>query len=142
MLAVVTVEPAPAGADERLLVPPNGTWKTECGACHVPYPPPLLPARSWRTIMGGLDRHFGTDASLDPKAAAEIASFLARHGGRDRGGAAATRITETPWFRREHRKVGTGIWQRADVKSPANCTACHAGAEHGNFDEDTVRVPR
>ena len=23
-------------------------WKKECGACHLPYPPQLLPARSWR----------------------------------------------------------------------------------------------
>jgi hypothetical protein len=92
--------------------------------------------------MNGLDRHFGTDASLDPGVAAEVASFLERHAGRDRGGPATTRITETPWFRREHREVPAAVWSRPEVKSPANCAACHPAAERGDYDDDRVRVPR
>ena len=34
-------------------------------ACHVAYPPGLLPAASWQRLMANLPRHFGTDASLD-----------------------------------------------------------------------------
>jgi hypothetical protein len=29
-------------------------WHSECGSCHVAYPPRLLEAASWRTIMQGL----------------------------------------------------------------------------------------
>jgi hypothetical protein len=132
----------PARADGRLPMPANDAWKTECGACHVPYPPRLLPAPSWRALMSGLDRHFDTDASLEPPVAAEIASFLERHAGRDRGGPAVIRITETAWFRREHREVPAAVWGRAAVKTSANCPACHPGAERGDFDDDGVRLPR
>ena len=41
----------------------------ECGDCHVAYPPGLLPATSWRRLMAGLDRHYGSDASLEPQLA-------------------------------------------------------------------------
>lgn len=141
-LVPALVTTGPARADDRFTLPANETWKTECGACHVPYPPQLLPARSWRAVMAGLDRHFGSDASLDPKAAAEVAAVLERHAGRDRGGPTAIRITETPWFRREHREVRPAEWRRAEIKSPANCGACHPAADRGDFDEDAVRLPR
>ena len=37
----------------------------ECGSCHFPYQPGLLPAVSWERIMGGLEDHFGENAELD-----------------------------------------------------------------------------
>ena len=132
----------PAAADARGPVPVNETWRAECGACHVAYPPKGLPARSWGAIMSGLDRHFGTDASLDPKAAAEVAAFLERHAGRDPGGPATLRLTETPWFRKKHRELAPTVWRRPDVKSAARCGACHPGAERGAYDDDTARRPR
>ena len=60
-----------------LPVAANPTWTTECGACHVAYPPGLLPERSWRAVMDGLDRHFGADASLDAATRKTITEFLA-----------------------------------------------------------------
>ena len=133
---------ASAAAESRGPAPVNSTWRTECGACHLAYPPPLLPARSWRAVMSGLDKHFGTDASLDPAAAAEIAAFLERHAGRDGGATTSLRITDTPWFQRKHRKISDTVWARPAIKSRANCSACHAGADRGNYDDDTVRIPR
>jgi hypothetical protein len=131
-----------ARAGARGFVPVNSTWKTECSACHVAYPPRLLPASSWRAVMGGLDKHFGADASLDPAAAAEIAAFLERNAGPDRGLATSLRITDTQWFLRKHRKIPGTVWARLAVKSPANCSACHPGADSGHYDDDTVTVPR
>ena len=40
-------------------------YQQECAACHLAYPPGMLPAPSWKRIMGGLEHHYGTDASLD-----------------------------------------------------------------------------
>ena len=121
----------------------NEKWAAECGSCHIAYPPQLLPAASWRRIMAGLDRHFGSDASLDAASATEIGAFLERNAGRARrGDAESLRITEGRWFRHEHDEVRASAWKSARVQSAANCGACHAGAERGDFDEDAVRIPR
>jgi cytochrome c553 len=129
-------------AEDRLPVPSNPTWKAECGACHLAYPPSLLPAPAWRSLMGRLDQHFGADASLDPEIVTELTALLERHAGRDRGVTSTNRITDTAWFRRKHRKVPSAAWTRADVKSAANCAACHPRAAAGDFDDDSVRISR
>lgn len=133
----------PVLADGHRYTATDPTWKAECGSCHVAYPPALLPAASWRALMAGLDKHFGTDASLDPASAARITTFLERNAGRERGASAkaALRITETRWFRHEHDEVPAYVWKSAKVKSPSNCAACHAGAERGDFSEDNVQIP-
>ena len=52
------------------------------------------------------------------------------------------RITETSWFRHEHPRPSSSVWQRPDVKSPANCGACHREAEVGDYRERSLRVPK
>jgi hypothetical protein len=131
-----------ADADDRLVVPTSSVWSKECGACHLAYPPSLLPARSWRAIMGTLDKHYGSDASIDPTTAAEVTAVLEQHAGRDRGVTPTNRITDTAWFRREHREVPAATWKHAQVKSAANCGACHQGADRGDYGERSVRLPR
>jgi hypothetical protein len=121
--------------------------QAECGACHVAYPATLLPASSWQRLMATLPRHFGTDASLDAAAAAEIGAWLAAHAAppdarRGREAPPDNRITRTAWFVREHREVPAATWARPAIKSASNCAACHGGAEQGNFNEDDVRIPR
>lgn len=135
---VPTAVSSPAGLE---------TYRAECGACHVAYPPRLLPPSSWQTLMGGLEKHFGVDASLDASATRTISEFLARNAGPDRSNtrsssAPSLRITETAWFRHEHDEIPPSIWKRKSVGSPSNCTACHADAAQGRFSEHTVRIPR
>lgn len=119
-------------------------WKEECGACHVAYPPQLLSAASWRALMNGLDRHFGADASLDEQTARHITAFLVRWASVNeaRADPVAMRISETRWFRKEHGEVPAATWNRADVRSRANCAACHTRAEDGDYSGRTRRVPR
>jgi len=120
-------------------------YKQECAACHTAYPPGLLPAASWRRIMTGLDRHYGSDASLEPAQVQQVSAWLQAHAGtykRVREEPPEDRITRSAWFARKHREVGAAVWQRASVKSPAQCSACHTQAEQGNFDEHQVRIPR
>ena len=123
--------------------PSNSKWKQECGSCHMAFPPGLLPAESWRKMMGGLGKHFGTDASLTAQENREITAYLVKNASnRWRAPSAPLRITETAWFKRKHDELAPAVWKRAAIKSPANCVACHAGAEKGDFEEDRVRIPR
>jgi hypothetical protein len=115
-------------------------YTKECGACHLAYPPDLLPAASWTKLMAGLDRHFGQDAELEPEVRALLERWLVERAGGRRADSATLRLTEGPWFRRKHRKV-EGAAARPAVRSLANCAACHPAAEHWDFDEDGVRIP-
>ena len=134
----------PAAADSKHRFVANDTWRSECGACHVAFPPRTLDAASWRRVMQSLARHYGADASLDAAAAREIGAFLEANAGRavpaqDEG---LPRVTRTPWFVREHRKVDAAVWDRPSMKSAVNCTACHTQAERGDFGERGIRIPR
>ena len=123
----------------------NAKWQQECSGCHMAFPPGLLPAASWKKMMSGLDKHFGTDASLTPAETNEITNFLVKNeSNRWSANTAPLRITESAWFKSKHndREVSPAVWKRASVKSPANCMACHAGADKGNFDEHSVRIPK
>ena len=139
-------------ADEQKLYSLTASYREECGSCHVPYPPQLLPADSWRSLMGGLNKHFGSNATLEAPVAKEITEFLVTNAGRSGQSQAAgtkgptLRITETAWFKREHRDGHDGlslsVWQSAAVKTPANCAACHREAGGGNYSERGIRIPR
>lgn len=143
MTLVLVTREAMAGSSAFTATHPK--WKAECGTCHIAYPPPLLPASSWRRIMSGLDKHFGTDAGLDARTAAEIGVFLEQNAASGKRALAAPdtlRITETAWFQREHRKVPEAIWKHPAVKTLANCVACHTAAEQGDYRERNIRMPR
>jgi hypothetical protein len=143
-LAFAALIAMPAIADgDRARLPANATYRDECGSCHVPYPPGLLPAASWQHLMGGLSKHYGSDASLDATVAASLSQWLQANASRRRMEAPADdRITRSAWFVREHDEVPAGAWQRASIRSAANCSACHRGAADGDYDEHAVRIPR
>ena len=138
----------PAQADNYSL-PKNVAFEEECTSCHIAYPPQMLDAHSWQHMMNGLATHFGTDASIDDKRRAAIRDFLAQNsGGRKTGrtldakGNPLLRITETARFEKKHRAIAAATWQRASIKSPANCTACHAQAAAGDYNERSIRIPK
>jgi hypothetical protein len=132
------------GSARYASTPAFPAYQQECAACHLAYPPGMLPAASWQRLMSNLPRHFGTDASLDAATAKEISTWLTRHADSRQGLAAPPedRITRAPWFIRQHDEVSAAIWKRASIKSAANCSACHGRATQGDFDEDHVRIPR
>lgn len=134
-----------AMADGKLAAPVNERWKSECGSCHLAYPPGLLPAQSWRQMMSGLDKHFGADASVDAAAGAQIGAYLERHAGtgkRVQGAGKTLRITDTAWFVREHDEVPAAAWKHPAVRSAGNCAACHTAAGEGDYSERNIRMPR
>ena len=122
-------------------VPLHPKYAAECSACHIAYPPHMLPAESWRRVMSGLDKHFGTDASLDASAVKELTVWLDDNAG-TRAAPTDDRITQSRWFVRKHDEVPAATWKRASIKSASNCIACHQGADKGDFEEDRVRIPR
>jgi hypothetical protein len=123
----------------------NTKWQAECSGCHLAYPAGLLPAASWKKVMAGLDKHFGSDASLAPQDSQEITTYLVKHASdRWTANTAPLRITDGAWFKSKHMsgEINASVWKRASVKSPSNCGACHGGADKGNFNEDSVRIPK
>lgn len=137
---------APVWADDdggHRYQPMPAAYVQECGSCHAPFPPRLLPRDSWQRVMGGLDRHFGTDAALDAATQRSIATWLEAHAStRARGAPPEDRITRSAWFVREHDEVPAAAWRRPAIKSAANCSACHEGAAQGDYNEHAVRIPR
>ncbi|NOU00780.1 MAG: cytochrome C [Gallionella sp.] len=133
------------GEERGLPLVVNAKWKEECSGCHIAYPPRFLPERSWRTLMSGLDKHFGSDASLDAATVQEITMFLEKNADqrhRSMGGKPILRISEMRWFKSEHDEVSSRTWRNPKVKSPSNCGACHTQADLGDFSERNVRIPR
>lgn len=133
----------------------HAKFKEECGSCHTLYHPGLLPARSWQKLMGGLDKHFGEDASLDPALQRELTTLLVNNAADNSNARKAQKIarsipanqtplrfTETRYFVHEHDEIGTNVWKREKVGSKSNCGACHPNAERGNFRESEIRIPR
>ncbi|WP_395686689.1 diheme cytochrome c [Caenimonas koreensis] len=138
----------PARADEHsrfAQVPQLPLYKAECASCHMAYPPGMLPAASWQRLISGLPKHFGTDASLDAAQAKTLSAWLAANAGTGRMASQAPpedRISRSSWFVRQHDEVPAATWKRPSIKSASNCTACHTGANQGDFNEHNVRIPR
>ena len=146
VLALAALALWPAARADGPLMPRNvlPAYTAECAACHLAYPPGMLPAPSWRRIMGGLDRHFGTDASLDAATVQQVGQWLQDHAGtskRVREQPPEDRITRSEWFVRKHREIAPSVWTLTSVKSAANCAACHGGADQGRFGDGELRVP-
>lgn len=145
LLAAAGLGRAALADGDKRLVPLLPRYQQECAACHLAYPPAMLPAASWRRLMNDLPRHYGTDASLDAAAVQEIGSWLGKHAGtykRVREEPPQDRITRSAWFIRKHDEVSAATWKLPAVKSAANCAACHQSAETGSFSERSIRIPR
>jgi hypothetical protein len=146
LLAVLALAPLAAQAD-RMPIPADAppAFKAECGSCHLAFPPALLTGSDWKRVMAQLDKHYGDNASLDDKTRLQIEDFLVRNGGSaGRLGAAAgnpPRLTATARFQRKHDEISAATWKDKRVGSPANCAACHPGADKGNFSEHEVTLP-
>lgn len=130
------------GATSRVAWPK--AYVQECASCHVAYPPGMLPAASWARLMGGLQHHFGTDASFDPQEVQRLNQWLQSHADQRRQASTPPpedRITRTAWFERKHRQIEAATWRLPSVRSAANCMACHSTADQGRYSEHALRQP-
>ena len=126
-------------------------YDEECGACHLAYPPGLLPASSWDKVMAGLADHFGDNAELDPDTTKHLADYLQKEALRPgkptvmnemlRNLPADTpiRITELPAFLAAHEPVAEQMematWPEGFL-SP--CADCHRQAADARFEKELM----
>lgn len=131
-------------------------YQRECGACHVAYPPSALPAKSWATLLEGLDDHFGEDATLDQDDLKVITHWVLRQSQRtkrDKLSAFAAsvsktnplQVTQSAQWLAVHSDISSDRFSTAPVNSPANCQACHQDAKEGvvgrGFRRVNIHVP-
>jgi cytochrome c553 len=146
LIASALLMTSPVTFAGKMIMPTDApaSYEAECASCHMAYPPALLSPQSWKNVMSGLSKHFGTDASLDPKAQTELTNWLVKNATtRQKYSETApeNRITKTSWFIRKHDEVRADVWKRVGIKSPANCGACHIDAANGNFSEKNIKIP-
>lgn len=133
----------------------NAAWEAECSTCHNAFHPGLLPARSWEKIMGGLDKHFGENASLDKPTQVEITKFLVMNSAERSNNkrsekilssiptnSTPLRVTEIPFIKKKHDEIPAHVFKREKVGTRSNCFACHQTAELGYYSEKTVIIPK
>lgn len=138
-LAVVLSKGMVCGAAQGASDPPAAL--EQCGECHMIFPAPMLPQRSWTAILSSMDNHFGEVASIPARDLDDIRNYLISHAAdspdatpRDRHymsailpESAPLRITRTPWWNQMHADFDFEGVKHTDVKSAANCLACHKG---------------
>jgi hypothetical protein len=130
LLLLALVAPAADGHDDLWQSrEDNAAWRSECGACHMAFPPPMLAGEDWSLIMSRLDRHYGADASLEEPARVQITAYLERNGSRAMfvdSGDELPRITASEWFEKKHQGA-VRLWRKGRLKSLADCQNCHQG---------------
>ncbi|MFA6196401.1 MAG: diheme cytochrome c [Sulfurimonas sp.] len=130
-------------------------YKAECASCHFAYQPGLLPSKSWEKVMGNLNNHFGTDASLEAVENQKILKYLTDNSAEKymqfkrsqrindsiAKGETPIAITETRYFIKKHREITPKFIKQKEVKSLANCMACHTTADKGSYSERDILIP-
>jgi len=130
-------------------------YREECGGCHFPFQPGFLPAASWQRLMGGLSDHFGENAELSDESGQRILDYLVANAAGKvdreipnkvmwslRHTPEPTRITETAFFRHEHREIPPWVLEnKGEPISFANCDTCHERALQGSYNEHEIRIP-
>ncbi len=138
---------------QNSLSPQNPLYINECASCHTAYQAEFLPKRSWKKIMAGLEDHFGVDATVEKSDYDKLLKYLTSNASDAKKvygehskfarsiskGSTPLRISEIPKFKREHREIPKRWIVQKEVKSIANCTACHIGMDRGDY--ENIKIP-
>lgn len=131
------------------------TYQEECGSCHMPYSPGLLPKKAWLNIMGSLEDHYGDNAELSVPLHSEILHYLTSNAAdfsnykRSKKIMASInqtkimdRITLTPYFIQKHNEIPKKfVIDNPKVGNFSQCDSCHSNTINGSFSEDEVSIP-
>ena len=152
--AVTTASAAEKAAIDKSKYPftvQDKTTRSECGDCHMVFPPNRLTIKGWKKIMSTLSDHFGEDASIDAASVKRIEKYMTSKAmdakdtvparmrikqWKKKGIIDPIRITETPGWQRHHKTKKYRLMSK-DVKYErgANCIICHKDAERGMYEE-------
>jgi Zn-finger protein len=133
----------------------NELYVNECGSCHMAYQAQFLPKRSWNKMMDELNNHFDTDATLALEDEQLIRKYLNQNASDNSylSGeikkfarsvslyAIPLKISELPKFKKEHDEINPKWVKQKEVKSFANCNACHLDAKKGLYKERNILIP-
>ena len=101
--------------------------------------------------MGDLENHFGDDASLDKKDEKNILDFLVQYSAEKSTKKASFKIlksignkdiiamTQTTYWKKRHEDIPKSVFLNKEVKSKANCKACHSDVEKGLIENDKIK---
>ena len=138
------------------VAPVNNTlYIKECGSCHFPYQPGLLPANAWNKMMVTLDKHFGTDAAIEPEDLQTLSKYLDDNSAEKnmqykrsnrivssiKAGKIPDSISTTPYIIQKHKNIQKNLITQKEVKGLFNCMACHTTADKGIYNERDIRIP-
>ena len=132
------------------------TYVKECGSCHFPYSPGLLPARSWELHMERLEKHFGEVVTLQPATRDTVKRYLVENAAdrspyegsqyfmaKVKADATPYRFMDVPLYREMHRIIleVISIKTKVKVRTLTNCNACHQFAADGSFANSEMFIP-
>ncbi|PLY09672.1 MAG: hypothetical protein C0625_00270 [Arcobacter sp.] len=129
----------------------NELFVTECGSCHTLYTPNLLPKKSWRLIMSDLENHFGDDASLEKEDNISILNFLLKNSAEESTKEVSFKIldsiknkdiiaiSDTVFWKHTHKDIPKTLFSHEQIKSKANCKACHLDIEKGLIEDENIK---
>ena len=145
-----------AGHMNGFLEVTDKTYLKECGSCHFPYSPGLLPAASWNRIMSQPDKHFGDNIKLDAATHSAILRYLADNAAdkspylgsqilmeKINPNSPPARVMSVPRLRDKHYVMKEVIAKNGNIKvrTFANCDGCHQAAAKGDFGYAELVVP-
>lgn len=133
----------------------NDLYIKECGSCHFPYQPGLLPSNAWNKMMSNLENHFNTDASLDDETFKTLSKYLNdnsaeknmqyKRSNRIVSSLSPNQIPDsistTPYMVKKHREIRKDLITQKEVKGLFNCIACHTTADKGIYSERDIKIP-
>lgn len=134
--------PTNANIGTQSALPQNTLWNSECGSCHLPFHPALLPLRSWEKMLSEQNAHFGESLGLDANTLEQLALFArAQASEKFPAGEAPQRITTTAAWLHTHRRISEPVWHDKKIATQSNCAACHRDATNGTFAPSEIAVP-
>ena len=101
--------------------------------------------------MGDLENHFGDDASLNEEDEKNILDFLVQYSAEKSTKEASFKIlksqenkdiiaiSQTTFWKNEHKEIPKEVFLHKSVKSKANCKACHSDVEKGLIEDDKIK---
>ncbi len=128
----------------------------ECGSCHFPYSPGLLPARSWDLQLQRMGKHFGEAVGLNEATRTALRRYLTANAAdvspyegskafmeRIKADNIPYRLADVHLFRGMHTIIRAMIDTQPGIKvrKLTNCNGCHQGAEEGSFGLSELFVP-